>query len=469
MRGASRALANAAAHLASRAAAPALVLLFALGGCGGDEVPTEEPTEDAEPVTAEFVLRGGNVDPVLVEGDANGLTVPLSLERVNGEGTPVTLSLEGRTLADTLGIEHAFDTNTLDNDGDVARMTLRLAIDDVSIEPHTRNFLVVASDGTRVTRTPIDVEIEPTDAPDVYLLIGQSNMVGSSGDGTRDAAPGGPDEPHPRVLQLNVTDNDASGIFDEPAAFTNPEANVVDAPIVLAEDPLHVPRDPSRGGDKGFEYIGPGLTFGKSALADTTRNVVLVPAAWSGSAFCDNENDPLGQWNAEPSEASVLGNTLLFDRALLRADIALAESGGILRGILWHQGESDANLPCATLYADNLAKLARGFRSRIAPDLRGPALRTPDAPIPFVVGTMSRGFVDSSDDYRVFNDAKQLIDDTHKAVTDFIPHSAVIVLDDLVPENGYPCGSGDCIHFGPRALREMGVRYHAALGRALEP
>jgi len=462
--------------LPTRTPFPALALCALLAACGGggsDSPPTDPqpgpilPAEPSAP-SGNFTLRSSVGSPVLVEGGPD-LVVPLTLERLNGHDTEVTLSIAGATEADVARVTHTFDTTTLGEERGEARVTLRLDIADRSIMPGARRFYVIASDGESNSRYVLDVDVEPVDAPDVYLLVGQSNMVGSSGDGTRDAAPGGPDEPHPRVLQLNVTDNDASGIFDEPAAFTNPEANVVDAPIVLAEDPLHVPRDPSRGGDKGFEYIGPGLTFGKSALADTTRNVVLVPAAWSGSAFCDNENDPLGQWNAEPSEASVLGNTLLFDRALLRADIALAESGGILRGILWHQGESDANLPCATLYADNLAKLARGFRSRIAPDLRGPALRTPDAPIPFVVGTMSRGFVDSSDDYRVFNDAKQLIDDTHKAVTDFIPHSAVIVLDDLVPENGYPCGSGDCIHFGPRALREMGVRYHAALGRALEP
>ena len=83
---------------------------------------------------------------------------------------------------------------------------------------------------------------------------------------------------------------------------------------------------------------------------------------------------------------------------------------------------------------------------------------------------MSRG-VDENGDYSEYNAAKQLIDDVHRnvanpSVAHPIPYAAVSVHDDLVPAAGYPCGYGDCIHFGARALREMGVRYHEALGRA---
>jgi len=49
-----------------------------------------------------------------------------------------------------------------------------------------------------------------------------------------------------------------------------------------------------------------------------------------------------------------------------------------------------------------------------------------------------------------------------------VTHSDVSIHDDLVPDEGFACGSGDCIHFGPDALREMGSRYHAALGRAFD-
>ena len=450
------------------AAALLAASLSALAGCSPDTA--EQPPAPAAPA-ADFVVRSGGIDPVLIEGDPDGLAVPLSLERdatVAG-GSPVRLTLEGRTAPDVEGVTHEFDVATLDGDGDVARLTLRLDIGNAPILPHTRRFTIVASDGVRTTRTGLDVAVEPVDAPDVYLLIGQSNMVGSSLDGTRDAAPGGPDVSDPRVRQLNVAPNDGVETFTTASDFTSPEVNIVGTPLVVAEDPLHEPRGTDDDG-KSSQYIGLGLTFGKRAAEESTAGVVLVPAAWSGSAFCDNENDPLGHWNPEPTSSPVLGNTLLFDRALLRVNAALAESGGILRGILWHQGESDANLPCATLYGENLQGLARALRTRIDPDVRGPALRGPDAPIPFVVGTMSRG-VDENGDYSEYNAAKQLIDDVHRDVADPsgahpIPHSAVSVHDDLVPAEGYPCGFGDCIHFGARALREMGVRYHEALLRA---
>lgn len=416
-----------------------------------------------------FTLRSTTPNLVLVEGDNSGLSIPLALERRNGHSVPVSLSLQGKTGADIAFVTNSFDRLEIGPDANSAQATLRLAIADRPILPQTRDFIVIATDGESTSRTEVRVDVEPVDAPDVYLLVGQSNMVGSSGEGTRRAGPGQEDEPNARVQQLNVIRNDPFEIFTSDAAYTSPEINFPGQAVVIAEDPLHVEADPEReSGGKGFDYIGLGLTFGKTALADTSRNVVLVPAAWSGSAFCDNDGGPRGQWNARPTSEAVLGNTLLFDRALLRIDRALAETGGILRGILWHQGESDANIPCAELYADNLELLASDFRTRIAPDRRGAALRRADAPIPFIVGTMSRG-IDERGDYSEYNSAKETIDQVHRNVGNLIPNAAVSIHDDLVPANGYACGQGECIHFGPQALREMGRRYYGALTDALSP
>jgi len=460
--------------------ASALALLAALAGgaigcsSGSDEAPATGPATGPEPEpepAADFSIRSATRAPVLIEGDSDGLVLPITLERDAGHDTPVSLRLEGEDESAIAFVTHAFDTDTIATDDSEAQLTLRLDIADRSIMPGARRFFVVASDGERTVRTRLDVTIEPVDAPDVYLLIGQSNMVGSSGGGTRRSGPGEPDEPNERVKQLNVTGNDPFVLFAEPAAYSSREANVTAGPpIVVAQDPLHEPLNTERESDKGADYIGLGLTFGKRALADTTRDVVLVPAAWGGSAFCDNENDPMGHWNPDDSDNPALGNTLLFDRAVLRANIALEESGGILRGILWHQGESDANLPCAMVYGENLQRLAGALRTRIQPDRRGAALRTADAPIPFIAGTMSRGVVNSDNDYSfdTYNEAKRIIDEVHREVRSVVTHSDVSIHDDLVPDEGFACGSGDCIHFGPDALREMGSRYHAALGRAFD-
>ena len=131
--------------------------------------------------------------------------------------------------------------------------------------------------------------------------------------------------------------------------------NIEQPPLIEALDPLHEPLGPD-GTGKDDAYIGPGLSFAKAALANTDASIVLVPAAWSGSEFCLNEDaTPLGGWNAVEPDEPALSNTLMFDRAVVRVNEALEISGGILRGILWHQGETDATEECAPLYHDNLA------------------------------------------------------------------------------------------------------------------
>ena len=442
-----------------RLAALATVLAL-LSGCGGEG-------GEGGGTTAPFSVLGPAEVPRLVEGD-DGLDIALSIRREAGRAGPLTLSIEGASAADVADLSGAPTSWTLSPDAERTLFTLRLDIADAPILPGQRRFVISASDGVHTARTSLTVEVEPVDAPDVYLLIGQSNMVGSSGEGSRQAAPGGPDAPNPRIRQLNVVSNDPFGAFAEDGAYRSPEQNIVAPTLVVAQDPLHVPSPEGDAFVKGSASVGLGLSFAKRALGATSRDIVLVPAAWSGSAFCASENGPRGQWNPVAGGDPALGNTLLFERALLRTNAALAESGGILRGILWHQGESDANGVCAPLYADNLARLAGELRRRIAPDRRGPALRTSDAPIPFVVGTMSRG-TDERGDFSEFPPAKQTIDTAHRAVPERVPHAAVSVHDTLIPANGYPCGTQDCIHFGAEALREMGRSYHAALRRALEP
>jgi len=251
------------------------------------------------------------------------------------------------------------------------------------------------------------------------------------------------------------------GIFASRSDFTSRSKNAIAPLIVTAEDPLHIPVDDSNTSGKELDYIGLGLSFAKTALPNTTADIVLVPAAWSGTAFCDNNGGPRGQWNAQPTSDPALGNTWMFDRAVTRADMAIDETGGILRGILWHQGESDANERCVVSYSANLENLARQFRLQIKPDLRGGELRRADANIPFIVGTMSKG-VDDREDLSMFNEEKQIIDAVHRNIAQQLTFAGFSNNDDLVPR-AYPCGNTSCVHFGPQALREMGSRYYQAL------
>lgn len=414
----------------------------------------------------DFILQ--SIAPLnLVEGSADGVNIPIVLNRNNGHNRAVTVTIEGVSDEDERRVTFNTDQAQLSGTQSTGTINLNLAIDDLPIFSQQRTFNVSASDGTGTATLPVNINISPVNAPEVYLLIGQSNMVGFSGDGTKLAGPNGPDEPNPRIRQLNATKNNQFDVFTNEAAFTSVSSNVIDsARIVQAEDPLHVPLDPNNTSGKTVSYIGMGLTFAKEALKNTQNDIVLVPAAWSGSAFCTNDNGPNGQWNALETNDPNLGNTWLFDRAVARTNLTLAETGGILRGILWHQGESDSNDRCSEQYLANLERLAQELRVQIDQDRRGPALRQGSANIPFVLGTMSRG-IDANGDLSNFWPAKQTIDDAHRILPSKINHAALTISDDLTPANGFPCGNENCIHYGPSALREMGRRYYAALLRAV--
>ncbi len=435
------------------------VILFLLAGCAEDTATTDDTNLQSN---GDFKLNSAVEQLTLVEGDEAGLRVPLALQRNNGHSTPVKLSIAGVSPDDVAFISSSFTRLTLNPSEDNSEMILTLAIADRPLLPQQREFILTATDGTNRDDLLLRVNVEPVDAPDVYLLIGQSNMVGFSGDGTRQPFPGGLDETDPRIRQLNVSKNDRETIFLTQADFQSPSSNVVAPNITTAEDPLHVPLDPSNTSGKDLEYIGLGLSFAKRALLDTSREIVLVPAAWSGSSFCVNEGGPNGQWNAQPVSDPELGNTWLFDRAVTRANMALAETGGILRGILWHQGESDSNERCAESYEQNLEQLIYQLRLTINPDRRGADLRRADSNVPFVAGTMSRGS-DERGDLSSFPLSKELVDMAHRNLPGRVSFTGLSNHDDLTPANGYPCGNTTCVHFGAAALREMGNRYYEAL------
>jgi len=433
-----------------------LLLCSLLAGCDGSnlELPPLDP----------FRLQVTSIERTVIEGDANGLTVSVQVVRRGGYVAPVELSVVDSDDM-TPELTASFANTTLEADINTTTMLLTLAIGDAPLQPHQRDIEIQASDSSGFVRSlPLTVDVQPTDAPDVYLLIGQSNMVGFSGDGTKESLPGQLDEPNPRILQLNVSANDAFTQFTQASHYTDRNRNVADPLLILAEDPLHTPLITGET-TKELDFIGLGLSFAKSALPHTTANIVLVPAAWSGSAFCVN---PFvnAHWNPRPTTNPELGNTLMFDRAVTRANIALAETGGVLRGILWHQGETDANARCADSYENNINALVSRLRTDIDSDGRGRAWRTADANIPFVVGTMSKG-ADDRGDLSQFTPSKNIVDAVHRNVANQLAHAAFANADDLTPANGFPCGNTTCIHFGAAGLRELGARYYDALQNAL--
>ena len=98
-----------------------------------------------------------------------------------------------------------------------------------------------------------------------------------------------------------------------------------------------------------------GLTFAKAMAEATGVPIGLIPAAHGGTS--------MQQW--EPSRKHMGGGSL-YGATLAR----VAANGGKVAGILWYQGESDANPADAPLYESRMTELVQSFRADFGqPDL----------------------------------------------------------------------------------------------------
>ncbi len=449
-----------------------LSAVLTVAGCTSsvsDPTPVNTPTNNTGAASADpslvspgFTLNLQTTNLPLREGEQNQLRV--NIARNQTHTTAVNLALEGVTTGDLDNLDWQFTDNRIDVGENGTDLVINLNYDSRPIREQQRTVRIVATDGiTQVATSLLTLAVSPTQLPDVYLLVGQSNMVGSSQRDAKQPNPGGADEPNSRIRQLNVTGNDSIR-FSNDAAYTDPDIIVVPDPqFSIALDPLHEGFDTTSNGKAG-QTIGLGLSFAKRALADTSTSIILVPAGWGDTGFCRRNSNavPGAGWLAGPTTNPALSGSLLHDRAIARTNITLNMTGGILRGILWHQGESDSEDPnCAAVYEQNLRSMVGSFRTNIIQDARGASARGANADIPFIVGTMSKG-----DEFANFSETKLIVDGVHRNISSFIPFSASVNNDDLIPPN-YPCGQGSCIHFGARALREMGVRYYDALTQTI--
>lgn len=174
--------------------------------------------------------------------------------------------------------------------------------------------LLLLSRGAAVSA---EIQLPPKRQFHIYLLMGQSNMVGHGNIEEEDQTP------HPRVFRLNY-----------------------DSQWELAVEPIHKGSRPVVG-------VGPGLAFGKAMVEqDPTVTIGLVPCAVGGTL--------LSRWSRGGD---------LYSNALHRARIAMKD--GTLAGVLWHQGENDSiELSNAETYEERLVKMINDFREDLGrPDL----------------------------------------------------------------------------------------------------
>ena len=427
--------------------------------------PDESSTQPDNNTTVspdDFSVSLSSTTVDITEGGGE-IELPVSVTRGSGFTDDLTLSVSAASEVDASFLTQSFSDASLDAAEQSSTLQLELAIAPAPIQPQTRTLFITATDSAgQSSSAQLNLQVQPTSASDVYLLIGQSNMVGISEEDAKLSAAGEPDAPVDRIRQLNVTFNDEDN-FSVARDFTDPEKLFNNGdPLTVALDPLHSGLEGD--GTKSGTRIGMGLSFAKRALQDTTAEIYLVPAAWSDTGFCKRETNPVDGlgWNATEKDNDALSGTLLYDRAVARANAALTQSNGILRGILWHQGEADSDdEDCAIVYGDNLKEMVEALRTNIQADARGSAARGADADVPFIVGTMSKAGGQAP-----FSDTKLIVDGALRNVGSDIAYADFVNSDDLVLP-AFACGGGSCIHFGADALREMGARYYEQLRSVL--
>jgi len=176
----------------------------------------------------------GNVDK-RIEGDASGLNIPLDLTRELGHNQSIELSITGVTPQDSAFVNTAFSRSSLNPSIDQTSVNLTLDVGVLPILEQQRRFVISASDGNTTDKLTVTVNVKPVDRPDIYLLIGQSNMVGFSGEigqGSKQAGPGEPDEVNERIKQFNVTRNGEFDVFLTPQDYTDISKNLLKITLV---------------------------------------------------------------------------------------------------------------------------------------------------------------------------------------------------------------------------------------------
>jgi hypothetical protein len=223
----------------------------------------------------------------------------------------------------------------------------------------------------------------------VYLLIGQSNMVG------RDKTGIDRQIENPRVLAMNP-----------------------DGKWVIAREPMHA----------GGSGIGPGISFAIEMLkVDPDVTIGLIPCAVGGS--------PLSRW---------LKGAEFYQKAIARVNAA--NKVGTLKGILWHQGESDSSKRAnADSYGTRLATMLADLRMD---------LKAPDVPI--VVGQL--GDFLSSEKYPFAPTVRDAIRQMPKQLIG-VGYADAAGLPD----------KGDRLHFSASAEQVMGAHFAAAMQEIQKP
>ena len=219
----------------------------------------------------------------------------------------------------------------------------------------------------------------------IFLMAGQSNMAGRGWVEAQDTVP------NKRVFSI-----DSEGR------------------LLYAKEPLNL-FEPSYAG------LDCGVSFARSLLKEIPSkiNILVIHTAVGGSN--------IKQWIDDSTHRNV---KLLSN---FKEKVAIAKKYGTIKGIIWHQGESDANSKRIPLYQKNLEILFDTFRTIIGNDQ-----------LPIIMGELG-----------AFSKEPQAFESINTIIRNFQQgdaHTAFIKTSDLMHK-------GDSLHFNSAGQRIMGERY----------
>ncbi|MFB9052914.1 sialate O-acetylesterase [Formosa undariae] len=220
----------------------------------------------------------------------------------------------------------------------------------------------------------------------VFLMAGQSNMAGRGFVEPKDTIP------NTRVITINVKDD-----------------------VIYAKEPLHF-----------YEPTMAGLDIGKSFGEELIKHipdsitVLLIPTAVGGSK--------IEKWINDENFRKVR----LFSN--FEEKLKLAENYGEVKGILWHQGESNtSNKNSINAYENNLSLLISKFR-KIAKNNQ----------LPVIIGELG-SYSENKDQWNAINSKIISVSKTDSLI-------GLVRTQDLTDR-------GDNVHFNSKSIRLLGKRY----------
>jgi hypothetical protein len=222
----------------------------------------------------------------------------------------------------------------------------------------------------------------------VFIMAGQSNMAGRGMVEPKDTIA------NKRILSINK-----------------------EGKLIFAKEPLHF-YEPNLTG------LDCGLSFAKTLLKKIPGNIsiLIIPTAVGGSA--------ISQWLGD----SLYRGVHLFSN--FTRQVNNAKQFGNIKGILWHQGESDANEKNGGKYEERLGTLITKFREVAGVN-----------DLPVLIGELG-SFSKNKTQFSLINDAIH-----HYAAQNV--NACVISTSDLKDK-------GDSLHFNSAGQRTMGKRFAEA-------